>query len=82
MDSDIFQEFWEAIRTYLFKMTNNLVNKPLHAALTFCTPQTSAHIDSALIYLQPQWFSITTFTDAKISCLVSLLSISQLALWF
>ena len=33
MDSDIFQEFWEALRTYLFKITNNLVNKPLHAAL-------------------------------------------------
>ena len=28
MDSDIFQEFPEAIRTHLFKITNNLVNKP------------------------------------------------------
>ena len=45
MDSEIFQEFREAIRTYLFKITNNLVNKPLHAALTFSMPQTSAHID-------------------------------------
>ena len=45
MDSDIFQEFWEALRTYLFKITNNLVNKPLHAALTFSMPQTSAHTD-------------------------------------
>ena len=45
MDSDIFQEFREALRTYLFKITNNLVNKPLHAALTFSIPQTSAHLD-------------------------------------
>lgn len=45
MDSDIFQEFREALRTYLFKITNNLVDKPLHAALTFSMPQPSAHID-------------------------------------
>ena len=45
MDSDIFQEFREALRTHLFKIANNLVNKPLHAALTFSMPQTSAHID-------------------------------------
>lgn len=45
MESDILQEFQEALRTYLFKITNNLVNKSLHAALTFSMPQTSAHID-------------------------------------
>ena len=45
MESDILQEFREALRTYLFKITNNLVNKSLHAALTFSMPQTSAHID-------------------------------------
>ena len=45
MDSDTFQEFWEALRTYPFKITNNLVNKPLHAALPFSMPQTSVHTD-------------------------------------
>lgn len=45
-------------------------------------PDICPHWFCGLIYPQPQWFSVTTFTDSKISCSVSLFSIFQLALWF
>ena len=76
MDSDIFQEFWEALRTYLFKITNNLVNKPLHVGLTFSMPQTSAHIDFVVWFTSnPSGFLLpplqTQRSPARFPCSVS-----------